>query len=190
MSRLMSSEMIAASQEAVVRPVYLARLDYISAPILVCSAPFSMFWDWNGDGSDNEFIGVGNLGAVSEVEEGAELQSYSMTLEMSGLDTASLAIALGEHYQQRDARIWLALLDENNEIIGAPTLKFRGRIDTQEIDFNQSTISVTIASRLLDWQRPRIRRFTNQDQQAVYPGDKGLEFVAQMEEKELLWGTN
>ena len=53
-----------------------------------------------------------------------------------------------------------------------------------------ATISISVESRLVDWERPRVHRYTNADQQIAYPGDKGLEFVAQMVEKELVWGRS
>ena len=34
----------------------------------------------------------------------------------------------------------------------------------------------------------RVRRYTAEDQKIDYPNDKGLEFVAEMAEKEIVWG--
>ena len=41
----------------------------------------------------------------------------------------------------------------------------------------------------IDWERSRIRRYTNQDQQQKFSGDKGLEFIQELQEKELFWGV-
>jgi len=49
-------------------------------------------------------------------------------------------------------------------------------------------IPFTFGGRLVDWERPRIRRYNNADQQVAFTGDKGFEFVPQMVEKELIWG--
>ena len=53
----------------------------------------------------------------------------------------------------------------------------------------QGTIEVVCRSRLADWDNPRVRRYNNQTQQALYPGDLGLEFVEQATEKEIFWGV-
>ena len=62
-------------------------------------------------------------------------------------------------------------------------------MDTMPIEVGaQASIQLTVESRLVDWERPRDRRFNHPDQIAEYPDDKGLEYVAQMAEKELVWG--
>ena len=84
--------------------------------------------------------------------------------------------------------MFLAFLDDDYQIIEDPMLAFRGRIDTQDISLGkEANIAVNIESRLIDWERPRVRRYTNEDQQDLHSGDKGLEFVSQMVEKEITW---
>ena len=36
----------------------------------------------------------------------------------------------------------------------------------------------------------RQRRYTSEDQKIDYPNDKGLEFVAEIAEKEIVWGRS
>lgn len=189
MTRDIDASVVAASQDEVYRDVVLVRLAYDSGDVLVCSTPFDLDWDWDGDAADETFKGVGELGSYSQADEGTELRAYTRVLKLSGVPAANLALALGENYQGRDARIWYAFLDEDHQIIGTPVLEFRGRMDVQPIKLGDTReIALTLRSRLADWETESIRRFTNEDQQAEYPGDLGLEFVAQMKEKELIWG--
>lgn len=51
-----------------------------------------------------------------------------------------------------------------------------------------ATITLSAESRMVTWDRPRTRRYNNEDQQSRYPGDRGFEYVAQMVEKSLIWG--
>jgi len=51
-----------------------------------------------------------------------------------------------------------------------------------------ATIQVTVENRLIEFERTRVRRYTAEDQKIDYPNDKGLEFVAEMAEKEIVWG--
>ncbi len=179
----------AASLAEVFRPVGFVRLDYASGDVLVTSAPFNLSWDWNGDGTPEEFVGVGALGSISRITESTELRPYSVTLQLSGIPAEYVALALGERYQGRDGRIWLGLLDADHVLVDTPVLVFRGRMDTQPIRYGkQVSIEVTLLSRLADWERARVRRFTGEDQQAAYPGDRGFEFVAEMVNKEIRWG--
>jgi hypothetical protein len=140
---------------------------------------------WNG----NDYQGLGNLGSMGAIEEANDLQAQGFTLTLSGVNPANVALALGEQYQGRAARVYIALLDANHQLIGEPIGPFRGRMDTMDAEIGQEAkLTLTIYSRLADWERARIRRYNNADQQAQFPGDKGMEFVEQMVEKELVWG--
>ena len=172
----------AAAIGRVVRPVLLAELDFASGDILVTDAPFDILL------GGKTYRGVGHFGGISAVEESVELQAYSLTLRLNGIPVALLAIALGEHYQGRSAVVSLALLDEAHRPVDAPLVLFRGRMDVMRITAGETaSIDLVCESRLADWERARVRRFNNADQQQRFPDDKGLEFVPQMVEKELVW---
>jgi hypothetical protein len=51
-----------------------------------------------------------------------------------------------------------------------------------------ATISVTVENVLIKLERPVVRRFTNEDQKSRFPSDKGLEYVASLQDKEIFWG--
>ncbi len=183
MARDIASLTLAAGKAGVVRPVLLTRLDFASGVVRATSAPF----DVQHEGET--YLGVGHLGALSAVPEGAELQGYAVQMTLSGIPAGFISLALADQYQGRDARLWLALLDEQYRLTGSPVLIFRGRMDTLDIELGETaTLTLTVQSRLSDWERPRLRRYTHEDQQSKFPADKGFEFVAQMAEKTIYWG--
>ena len=49
-------------------------------------------------------------------------------------------------------------------------------------------MSVTAESRLIDLDVTRERRYTDADQKIDFPDDKGLEFIADIQDKEIIWG--
>ena len=49
-------------------------------------------------------------------------------------------------------------------------------------------VSVTAENVLIKLERPIVRRFTNEDQKSRFPNDRGLEFVAALQDKDILWG--
>lgn len=51
-----------------------------------------------------------------------------------------------------------------------------------------STITVTVENKLIAFQRTAVRRYTAEDQKIEHPTDKGFEFVAKIQEKEIIWG--
>ena len=189
MTRTVDAATVTASKAKVVRSATLILLRYASADARYASTPFDIGYDWNSDTIVETFQGVGALGSISSTEEGTAVAPQSITATLTGIDLASIAVALGDSYQGRDCRIWEAFLDKDHAIIGAPYLQFRGRMDTQDIELGETaTVTLTVRSRLADWRRQRIRRYTNEDQQNQYPGDLGLEFVSQMAERQLIWG--
>lgn len=182
-TRTAHASAITASKAETFRWGVLVRLDFAGGVVAVHSGVGPI--DYDGD----TYLGVGNLGSLSPVREGIEPRPYQVTAQLSGIPSEYIAIALGENYQGRDAKIYDVLLDSDHQIIGTPTLAFNGRMDTMDVLLGaEAVITVTMQSRLADWDRARVRRYNHEDQIAEYPNDKGFEFVAQMVEKELLWG--
>jgi hypothetical protein len=67
---------------------------------------------------------------------------------------------------------------------------FAGELDQMNIEeaSETCTISVTAENVLIKLERPVVRRFTNEDQKSRFPDDKGLEYVASLQDKEIFWG--
>lgn len=89
------------------------------------------------------------------------------------------------------ARMYLGFINEDfTTLIADPFLIFDGRMDTAEIadGGDTATITLTAESRLRDLERVRTRRYTDADQQSRFPGDKGLEYVPSLQDKQIVWG--
>ncbi len=183
MPRDLDSLTEAASIAEVVRPVLFAKLDFASGIVRVTSAPFDVTV------GGEVYLGVGTLGAISAVPEGAELQGYAVQLTLSGIPSEMIVLALADAYQGRSAEIFLGLLTEAHGLDGAPFLLFKGRMDTIDVELGQTaTLTLTVQNRLADWERPRLRRYTAEDQALDFDTDLGFEFAAQMAEKTIYWG--
>lgn len=88
--------------------------------------------------------------------------------------------------------MWFALMDEDfQNIIDEPHLIHDGRLDTSELIDTGDTATITLNSetRFRDLERPRTKRYTDAEQQKRYPGDKGLEYVPSMQDKEITLGA-
>lgn len=183
MSRTLTPAAESALAAGNVPMIVLALLDFPSGILRVNNSAVTFTWD------GYEWLGVGRLGAVDAIQEGATLEARGLALRISGVPPANIAAALGQSYQGRDCKVWAAPLSADHAVIADPVLVFHGRMDTMDIDLGETaTITVSAESRLADWNRPRVRRYNHEDQQIDYPGDKGFEFVPQMVEKELRWG--
>lgn len=168
-----------------IRPVALVHLAFDSGSVRLWNGVGDLVW------SGDTFTGSGMLGGISLIEESASLKATGVVLTLSGIDSSIIAIALGEHYQGRQAQIWLGHLDSNHALIADPVLMFQGRMDLMQLTDHgaTATVSVTVESRAIDLERAnKIRYYTDQDQQAEFSGDKFFEFVPEMQEKVIVWG--
>lgn len=172
----------AVTDETPLRTVAI-EMDFPSGFVRINGSPTSLYL------GGNEFLGVGGLGAITVVEEAAELRAYDLSVQLSGVPRDSVALALTEAYQGRRGTVWEVPLDRSTwQPVADPIIVFRGRMDQMDIRIGDTaTISVKLLNRLADWDRPRIRRYTDADQQAKHPGDNGFRFVATTTEKTIEW---
>ena len=184
MSRTLTSAMQAVATAEVVRPIVLVQCDFDSGALNL----------WNGIGdltvSGVDYVGAGTLLQISSMKESADLAANGMNVTLSGITEPLISKARDEDYQGRELKILLGAMDSTNSVISSPVIIFNGFMDTMSIQDGAETATITVAveNRLIEFQRSRIRRYTAEDQKIDYPTDKGLEFVAEIAEKEIVWG--
>jgi len=183
-TRPLTSAQLTATSAKDIAPVLLCELSFPAAPVRV----------WTGYGTLTvggvDYFGLGTLGSIEPVEENADLSARGLTLRLAGIPIEVLALALAENYQGRTGKLWLGMLNSSAQLIDSPIPIFAGRMDTVQAEDSGSTgaIILTLENNLIDLARPRERRFTHQDQQIDFPGDRGLEYVAGLQTKEIFWG--
>lgn len=182
MNRGIDSGTAAAIRAGHVPYLFFVQLDF-STPLRVCSAAYDIVW--NG----YTWLGLGMLGGMEPIEEQASLEATGVRLTLTGVPSDMVALSLAEQYQGKPCQIWFAPLREDMQLAVQPSKLFSGRMDTMDTEVGETaTITVTAESRMVSWDKARVRRYNNEDQQSRYPGDRGFEYVAQMVEKNLIWG--
>jgi len=53
---------------------------------------------------------------------------------------------------------------------------------------DSAQITINGESRLIDLDVPRVRRYTSEDQKIDFSNDKGLEYIADLQDKQIVWG--
>lgn len=183
MTRDITSAMQTAVALPTIRPVIMVYLDLLSGAVRVNSSPYSVTY------AGFPWAGVGAFGGVGVVEETVDFAGPNLDVTLSGLDNTLIGSAFSEYYQGRTAQVFIALLDEAHSIVADPVEIFTGRIDFMSIETGDtSAISVRLENELVDWERPRIRRYNNEDQQSAYPLDVAFEYIEQMVNTEIRWG--
>lgn len=195
-----------ALDDAVFRPFYTVELLFDGGAERI----------WTGAGNlvldGVTYFGTGNLLNISVVEETADLSARGIELTLSGVPTALLSAALNSDYQGRTCTLGFGAFSAGSSILkesgdyllledgskiqlelisGSVNTVFVGYMDMMNITEGgeTSTISLTVENRLVTLERPRVARYTDAYQQSLYPGDVGLEFVEEIQDKEYTWGS-
>jgi len=184
MARPMTPAMLVALTSNTIQPAIFVTGTFQTGPIYVWTGYGPIVW------GGHTWLGVGTLGSISPIEEQGSIDAKGMTLTLSGFDATLLADVLTEMKLGAPAAVYLGLFSDN-ALIADPIPAWAGRMDQPTIDVSGQTASISIAceNRLLDLNTPVYRRYTNEDQQLDYPGDRGMEFVYAITETMIFWGS-
>ena len=182
--RTISADMVTEVTTAQLSPILMAQLD-LSTPMYLWTGYGTL--TYNGVG----YLGLGTLGTISPVQETTDLSARGITMQLSGVPTAMVYNALTEDYQGRACSVMFGALSPTAGLISSPITVFSGRMDVMQIsdDGQSSLITMTAENKLIDFKRTREVRYTDEEQQTLFPGDLGLEFVNAIQERTIYWGN-
>ena len=188
MARSITTTFKNAIKSSVVRPLLAVELEFSTGTL--------RFWNGYGDltmtagGSSNTFTGLGDLMGVSAIAESDQIEAIGASLSLTGIKSSFISTALSGNYTNRNASIFLGVFDTSKSVIADVYTLFKGKMDIMKIDegSESATITLNLENRLIALDRPLNRRFTHEDQQERFSGDLGLEFVPDLQDKEIIWG--
>ena len=207
MSRDLATDIIDALDDDVIYPFFAIELLFDGDNTLRL---------WTGLGTlthnSQEWVGTGTLLNISTVEEASEIAVKGATVTLSGIPSSVISLALSQPYQGRVCNLYFGmftvnrLLQQSSDYIllqtGSKILLetdqtsisniFSGYMDQMNIleTPSTSTIELVVENRLIDLQRARIARFTSEYQKSLYPSDLGLDFVEDLQDKDISWGRS
>jgi hypothetical protein len=184
MPRDMTPAYLAAIQAGILRPALFVEATFVTGPVYVWSGIGTIVW------GGNTWVGIGTLGSISTIEEGSTVEAKGITLTLSGLDPTLLQGVLNEFQAGLPAIVTLGVFDGNGALIGDPVCCFAGRMDQPTLDVTgiAASIAINCENRLVEMNVAVDRRYTDEDQQLDYPGDRGFEFVNGIQEAQIYWG--
>jgi hypothetical protein len=167
-----------------VAPVYLVALGFDSGTKYMWTGRGTVVWD----GQDWE--GMGDFLGVSSVTQTADLQAESVTITLSGWNSADVTSVLTDMSTLSGADIYLGLLDSTGAIIADPDHPFSGHADvaTVQDEGDTATISISCENDLIRLAQASMRRYTNDDQAILYPTDTGFQYVPAVQAWNGSWG--
>lgn len=184
MSRV-STGVAAAFGEPSVRMIALIRAEFDSGTLRLWSGEGSLDWNgetWSGAG--------GHIAKLDLPMETGEVRSASGSITLAALDPAIVALSDTEPYQGRPIAVYFGARDGSGNVIVDPDLAYEGTMGpmVETDDPATASILVNIKSRSARNLHPSNRRLTPEDQARQYPGDKGFDFVAALQDKDYIWG--
>ncbi len=183
-TRTLTTSMAAAVDAIAVRPILLYHGAFEGGDLRM----------WSGVGtlslSGESWVGAGQLLGVSAIGETLDTRAEGIEVSLSGMPSSLISTVLANARYGKAGKLWLAALDDSENIIVDPYLSFSGKLDQPQIDDSGEvcTISIRYESNIVDLQRARTRRYTPEDQKLDHPGDLGFEFVASLIDKSITWG--
>ncbi|PZR88351.1 MAG: hypothetical protein DI537_23720 [Stutzerimonas stutzeri] len=168
------------------RLAWLVRLGFASEEIRV----------WLGNGKliagGEEWSGLGELGAISGLEMPLGGTAPVTTLTLSGVEPELLAKAreASAEAKGRPAIISMQFFDEAWQVLDAPYAIMTGIMDQMSVQATGPTvrtIEMTVEWLFTRKSIPPFAMLSNRDQKALHPGDRGLEYVAAMQNKTTEW---
>lgn len=183
MSRDLTAGMQAEIVKQLTRPAIFYEGEFATGTVRLWSGIGDIIW--NGQ----SWQGAGLLGSVSPIEENADVRAAGVRVALSGVPGTLVSLALAEARQGKRASLWLAMLDEAGAVLADPYLIFNGLLDVPTITETGegATIELSYENRLISLRTPNIRRYTAEDQKAVYPEDAGFDFVTSLQDTAINW---
>jgi len=184
MSRNLTTGMANGISASTVRPILLFEAEF-SETAYIWSGLGTL--SWNG----HDWLGFGSLISVSAIEETDSIEARGITIRVAGAPADQIDIALTELRASKSGIIRLALDDGAGNIVSTPKIIFRGRLDIGVIDDGDPKspiIELQYESELIDLERAREWRYTDEHQKLLHDGDRSLRHVASLADKVIYWG--
>lgn len=137
----------------------------------------------------NDYLGVGDLGAITDARESEQLGPLAMTLELSEVDADFLTQALSAMNYRDVVTVYEGYRETDGTLTADPWVAWKGWYEfAQIVQGETNKIAVTCQHDLSVLDEKDGGRYSNEDQQRRYPGDYGFEFVHEMATVKLIWG--
>ena len=172
MSRGFPTAVATALAQQHVAIVTFAKLEFPSGTVYVHNSIGTYTW------GSQDWLGVGDLGSISQVQEGLDVSPYSITLTLSGLDATISGAALTEDYYLHPVTVYLGVLDADDTLIADPTQIWAGAMD-----------QMIAESELSNFNRSLNLMYTNVAQQEKSSGDLFFNFMHKVEGAKIKWGA-
>ena len=184
MPRDLTPEFIAQLESGTVIPAVLLELNFESTILRL----------WNGIGDltyDGDlYLGNGWFQGFDSIKEEGDLVPKGINVTLTGVPSGLVSLVLSQSVENQVGKVFLGFLDASYQIIQDPFVVYEGNLDVPELveDSENPVITISIEHSLLDLDRQRANRYTQQHQRTFFPSDLGFEYVDSIQTWDGRWG--
>lgn len=183
--RGMSSQFSTALSQDNITTYHLYQGQFPSGTVYYTDLPYDTTFD------GNSYSGVGSALGYDSIEEVSGLQADGIRIYFNAANASLLALLLDQNLIDRPIYVYRGLLDTSNQPVSDPLLIFEGRSDSARLseDPDNGTMQLVLEcfDENVDFERVNGRRTNHEEQQVLFPGDKGFEFIADNVDKMTVW---
>lgn len=124
---------------------------------------------------------------VSEVADDTGAIS-NLRITLPGVTSAERSLAIGSDVEGSDVQLYKAFVDPDTGAVGDAMLVWAGELDIPGWQYGkESTVEFTAEHRATIALRPRPSRYTNDEQQRLFPGDTSLNVDPATDGASIVW---
>jgi hypothetical protein len=137
----------------------------------------------------NSYEAGGSFLTVDTTAETGQLQVSDINLGFSNVTDQVRQLVRDGAFTDKVVNVYMAYFDENETLVGAINY-FTGQIKNVNISetLKDSLLSMTVASHWANFNLTKGRHYSDESQQSVYSGDRGLEYATQTK-SDVRWGS-
>jgi len=211
--RDLTTNMAAEIEANNLMPVLLAEFEFDSATLYMWSGTGTLTWDGNDYLGGGNLVSISTMEETQELQAKGIVCTLSgipstliaaallertrgrpMRLWLGCIDPSSDDVRLLEDggYRLLEDGSY-RLLEEGhvppNTLVEDPYRVFTGLMDVIEGSDNgeAALLRLSVESALIIGRRSKVARYTSEEQRKRYPTDRGLEFINQLQDKEVVW---
>lgn len=187
MARSIGSNFLAQLNSSEIRPFYAVKMYFTSGTLLLNTTYNDLVI------AGNTYLSSGHILNISQIAETSDTKASGIQINLTGLDSSILSAGLNDDVAGMVVEVYFGVLTTTSNadaIVDTPYKIFEGFIDTMVLDEQgiSSTLKFTVENKMIILEKPTDRRYTDEDQKDLFPNDRGLEFVASLQNKSIAWG--
>jgi len=181
--RGLSSALQAAADSDHVRLLMFVKLGLDSGTLYLHNGVGSLTW------GSNAWLGVGDFGGISSIEESDQISPFEVTLTLSGLDQDMMDEVMLENYFLRPVSIYMGALNTaTGALLADPDEIWSGFMDSASVTLGEeNAIMLTCESEFALFDKSNDSAFSDADLQSKFAGDLFFEFLPSMADAVVVW---